>query len=75
MPRPELLSAWLRTNGIHILSFQQIAGRAASATGVDADLRRVLCRALNGSARPDITTLRAGQPALGDQRSLAILIT
>jgi hypothetical protein len=49
--RPESRSARLRTNGIHFLSlFQQIAGRDASTSGVDADLRRVSYRALTGSA-------------------------
>jgi hypothetical protein len=56
LTRPESRSALHRTNGIHILSFQQIAGRAASTAGVDAGLRRVLCRAsiLSLAINPDM---------------------
>jgi hypothetical protein len=45
--RPESRSAMQLTNGIHFLPFRQAAGRAACSVGVDADWRRVLCRALD----------------------------
>ncbi len=47
MPRPESRSAQPRPNGIPHLLFQQTVVRVACNLGVDADLRRVLCRAVS----------------------------
>jgi hypothetical protein len=44
--RPESRPALQWPNGIKSLVSQQAAGRAACSVGVDADLRRVLCRAI-----------------------------
>ena len=49
VPRPESRAALQRPHGFHYLLFRQIAARAACSAGVDADLRRVPCRAFKSS--------------------------
>ena len=51
VPRPDSWSALHPPNGIHIFKFLQTKERAARNLRVDADWRRVPCRALNGTTK------------------------